>query len=178
MLEIIQRQADFQKNYANTNGNVMFMALVEELGEFVASTGYHDWKKSEIDKQNMIVELVDMVIFAMNVIYYEERSMKGTADLTVANNFDLTRSLVISMAKGLYADMIATIIYLYPEVMNIIEGKQALNILRQEHGYKEGNYSKLWSGKEDNRYLDEVMLQHNSFQDIYSALEDLYNSHK
>jgi len=178
MIEIIQRQADFQKKYANTNGNVMFMALVEELGEFVASTGYHDWKKSEIDKQNMIIELVDIVIFAMNVIYYERRSMNGTADLTVEDDTDLTRSLISSLGLGLYADMIATIVHVYPEVLEIIEGKQALNILRQENGYKQGTYSKLWNGREDNKYLDDVMLKSTSFEEIYNSLAELYKQHK
>jgi len=180
MLEIIKRQAEFQRKYANTNGNVMFMALVEELGEFVASTGFHDWKKSEMDKQNMVVELVDIVIFAMNVIYYEKRSMKGVADMTIADgdSIALTKSLVISLGLGLYADMIATIVYVYPEVMEIIEGKQALNILRQEHGYKDGSYSKIWDGLEDNRYLDEVMKRSTNFEDIYLSLESLYNMHK
>lgn len=178
MIEIIHRQAEFQRKYANTNGNVMFMALVEELGEFVASTGYHDWKKTEVDKRNMIVELVDIVIFAMNVIYYENRSSHGVADLTIEDDVDLTRSLVGSLGLGLYANMIATIVHVYPEVMEIITGKQALNILRQEHGYKSGEYSKIWAGLEDNKYLDDVMRENSTFEDIYAALEDLYSIHK
>ena len=114
----------------------------------------------------------------MNIIYYERRSDHGIADLTINDDVDLTRSLVSSLGLGLFADMIATIIHVYPEVMDIIEGKQALNILRQEHGYKEGFYSKMWNGKEDNHYLNDVMLQETTFDGIYKALTSLYYLHK
>ena len=178
MIEIIQRQAEFQRKYASTNFEVMYQALVEEIGEYVASTGYHDWKVSEVDKQNIIVELVDIVVFSMNCIYYNKGTQKGTADMSVESDFDLTRSMITSLGKGNFADIIATIIHVYPEVMDIIEGKQALNILRQEHGYKTGEYSKLWGGREDNRYLDEVMLANDTFDEIYTALSVLYYKHR
>ena len=176
MLEIIQRQADFQKKYANTTFEVMYLALNEEIGEFVASLGYHDWKVSEADPQNMIVELVDVVIFSMNCIYYNNDTHNGTADLTVTTDFELVRSINRSLGLGDFAGLIATIIHVYPEVMEIIVGKQALNILRQEHGYKEGTYSKLWNGQEDNTYLNTVMKENTNFEEIYKALEVCYKS--
>jgi hypothetical protein len=60
-------------------------------------------------------------------------------------------------------------------------GKNVLNFFRQDHGYKEGTYQKIWSGREDNEYLVEIMATLNpdtsSFRDdIYSALEQLYPS--
>lgn len=35
--------------------------------------------------------------------------------------------------------------------------KNVLNFFRQDHGYKEGTYQKLWQGKEDNEHLVEIM---------------------
>jgi dimeric dUTPase (all-alpha-NTP-PPase superfamily) len=35
--------------------------------------------------------------------------------------------------------------------------KNVLNFFRQDHGYKEGTYQKLWEGKEDNEHLVEIM---------------------
>ena len=32
-------------------------------------------------------------------------------------------------------------------------GKNTLNFFRQDHGYKEGTYIKVWHGKEDNEVL-------------------------
>ena len=36
-------------------------------------------------------------------------------------------------------------------------GKNVLNFFRQDHGYKEGSYQKIWRGREDNEYLVEIM---------------------
>ena len=35
--------------------------------------------------------------------------------------------------------------------------KNVLNFFRQDHGYKEGTYLKLWHGREDNEHLVELM---------------------
>ena len=32
-------------------------------------------------------------------------------------------------------------------------GKNVLNFFRQDHGYKDGTYIKVWNGKEDNEHL-------------------------
>jgi|TARA_B110000263_G_scaffold107270_1_gene93701 hypothetical protein len=60
-------------------------------------------------------------------------------------------------------------------------GKNVLNFFRQDHGYKEGTYKKVWDGREDNEYLVEIMgtLSPNAstLQDeIYSALKQYYPS--
>jgi hypothetical protein len=36
-------------------------------------------------------------------------------------------------------------------------GKNILNFFRQDHGYKEGTYIKVWQQKEDNEHLVEVL---------------------
>ena len=36
-------------------------------------------------------------------------------------------------------------------------GKNVLNMFRQDHGYKEGNYRKIWSGREDNEFLADIL---------------------
>jgi hypothetical protein len=46
-------------------------------------------------------------------------------------------------------------------------GKNCLNVFRQENGYKKGEYTKIWYGKEDNHYLVE-------FLDTNDAIELLY----
>ena len=60
-------------------------------------------------------------------------------------------------------------------------GKNVLNFFRQDHGYKEGSYIKVWHGKEDNEHLVEVVaeLDHSSvtFKDeLYTALQSRYPS--
>jgi hypothetical protein len=36
-------------------------------------------------------------------------------------------------------------------------GKNVLNFFRQDHGYKDGSYIKVWQGREDNEHLVEVL---------------------
>ncbi len=55
-------------------------------------------------------------------------------------------------------------------------GKNILNTFRQDHGYKEGTYIKIWHGKEDN-----VIMQHAldtnkdiSPKELYEVLENAY----
>ena len=58
-------------------------------------------------------------------------------------------------------------------------GKNALNKFRQDNGYKEGTYIKIWSGEEDNVHLDTILANFEkdepiSFEEIYAHLEIRY----
>ena len=57
--------------------------------------------------------------------------------------------------------------------------KNVLNKFRQNHGYKEGRYKKVWDGKEDNTVLCEIiasgLLDEN---EIYAKLEKIYKEIK
>jgi len=55
-------------------------------------------------------------------------------------------------------------------------GKNILNSFRQDHGYKEGSYIKLWEGREDNVVMQEIMeaTRGISPEALYQALEAAY----
>ena len=60
-------------------------------------------------------------------------------------------------------------------------GKNVLNFFRQDHGYQEGTYQKMWNGREDNEYLVDVMseLDPNDLEykdKLYGALRAHYPS--
>ena len=60
-------------------------------------------------------------------------------------------------------------------------GKNTLNFFRQDHGYKEGSYIKIWHGEEDNEVLANLVntLDANAAdfqQQLYAALEAKYPS--
>ena len=52
--------------------------------------------------------------------------------------------------------------------------KNVLNFFRQDHGYKDGSYQKIWHGKEDNEHLVEVMTTLSATSDTYPT--DLYQA--
>jgi hypothetical protein len=58
-------------------------------------------------------------------------------------------------------------------------GKNVLNFFRQDHGYKDGSYIKVWQGREDNEHLVEIVKSldssHADFRDdVYLGLRKRY----
>jgi len=57
-------------------------------------------------------------------------------------------------------------------------GKNCLNKFRQNHGYKEGTYIKVWNGDEDNVAMMKIIDSNDdiTFDDVYAELEKVYSS--
>jgi hypothetical protein len=55
-------------------------------------------------------------------------------------------------------------------------GKNILNTFRQDHGYKEGSYLKLWEGREDNVLMQEILESNRNISPemLYKNLEEIY----
>ena len=66
----------------------------------------------------------------------------------------------------------------YEDLIKLYIGKNALNKVRQDFGYKLGTYKKVWNGKEDNVIMQELLKKINfedlSFENIYNKLEEYY----
>ena len=64
----------------------------------------------------------------------------------------------------------------FNELYKLYIGKNALNYFRQKHGYKEGTYKKIWSGKEDNVVMQEILTQNPdiTFSLLLDRLESIY----
>ena len=162
-MPVHERQVIIQNKVMDTHYNVMFLALVEELGEYVASLGYQDWKVVPRDELNLIVELADICIFAMNCEFYD----MGRSGITPvkADHCHLGFSPDIAFVDEIMSMIVnkefetipSFIVTNHPEVLYAIEAKQALNVVRQAFGYKEGNYVKNWDGQEDNVYMIELI---------------------
>ena len=55
-------------------------------------------------------------------------------------------------------------------------GKNILNRFRQDHGYKEGSYIKLWNGEEDNVVMQRILQEQPDItpEALYEALKECY----
>ncbi len=55
-------------------------------------------------------------------------------------------------------------------------GKNILNQFRQDHGYKEGSYIKIWNGAEDNVTMQQILEKEKEItpEGLYAALEAAY----
>ncbi len=56
-------------------------------------------------------------------------------------------------------------------------GKNILNQFRQDHGYKEGTYIKVWNGEEDNVVMSRILDQNSDItpDELYERLKELYS---
>jgi dimeric dUTPase (all-alpha-NTP-PPase superfamily) len=57
-------------------------------------------------------------------------------------------------------------------------GKNILNKFRQDNGYKDGSYKKIWDGKEDNVVMQEILFNDSNItpECLYDELKKIYNS--
>jgi len=140
------------ENYANNfKGGIEDLAInISQLESFANI----DVKKTGFDTQNNIIEKVESIIrLALS---------KETLDIEVlvAKFFDL------ALMSGLNLE---TLYRLYV-------GKNVLNQLRQDNGYKDGSYIKIWNGEEDNLVMKRVWEEDADIKPdaLYKELTKLY----
>ena len=175
--QIVARQIEFQKTM-NTSYETMYLAFVEEMGELTASFGFADWKKVERDEANIEIELADLAVFAINLEYYSDiPQVDQWLHLKLSNNdFAVVHNLIKLLSEHRFKDIYTYIFAYMPKLQEVIVAKQALNRLRQDYGYKEGTYKKMWGGLEDNTHLDQLYGRSLSYEDMYAELEDIYKA--
>lgn len=65
----------------------------------------------------------------------------------------------------------------FEELYKLYIGKNCLNQFRQDNGYKEGTYIKVWKGKEDNLVMKEILDSKKlNFEALYYELNKYYFS--
>ncbi len=175
-------------------GNEWYRAIWMESSEMLEHYGWKWWKKQEADIMQVKLEVVDIVHFALSIRLEQNQSFDDTAEL-IASDFenlmqaeDIRKTieclaLLTLTDQGAHFTFIAGIMkYLdmpFDELYEIYVGKNVLNMFRQDNGYKEGRYSKIWNGREDNEYLADILRQLNSDSqtfknDVYVALAKSY----
>ena len=62
------------------------------------------------------------------------------------------------------------------ELYRLYIGKNCLNQFRQDYGYKNGDYKRIWKGQEDNVYMKMALDKdpHLDFDGLYKSLENVY----
>jgi len=175
-------------------GNAWYRAIWTECAEMLDHYGWKWWKHQQPDLEQVQLELVDILHFAMSDYLLRDDDNQRVAarieaELSRPKPGDDFRIAIEAMAQstiaqqGMHFSDFAT-------VMNLIEmdfdalyrsyvGKNVLNFFRQDHGYKDGSYIKVWQGREDNEHLVEVINQldsnNASFRDeVYRGLQERY----
>jgi len=171
-----------------------YRAIWMESSEMLEHYGWKWWKKQDADVMQVKLEVVDIVHFGLSV-----RLMQGSAVDTVAEDIatdfenpsatdDIKTSIELLAREtlkdqGAHFSIIAGIMrhlgMPFDELYEIYVGKNVLNMFRQDNGYKDGHYMKMWNGREDNECLADILDQLDSDSttfrsDIYHALEQAY----
>lgn len=185
-----------------------------ECAELIDSFPWKHWKniKSPINKENVVVEIVDIWHFVMSLgLESAAQNQKSIDDLTLEivsssgfidfckepfkmqdyNAYEIVNDIeiIINTCSGFNIDFLELLrIYFglalkcevnLKKLFGVYMGKNVLNKFRQDHGYKEGNYIKVWNGKEDNEVMNEILAQNiNEPDQIYLELEKYYKSVK
>lgn len=182
-------------------------AMIESV-EGIEHHGWKWWKAQQKDLPQLQMELVDIWHFALSdIIIHFAGDINQSAD-TIANELESGRSHVTFDGKDydftqqdildnleLMAGLCAAKRFDVPLFIKIVEqaemdsdelyrqyvGKNVLNFFRQDHGYKDGTYIKIWNGREDNEHLVDVLnsldINLNDYSDqVYSGLKERYPS--
>lgn len=165
-----------------------FAAVIVELGERYEHLGYKWWKKQQADHDQANMELIDVLHFAVSdvievlvedgsaspietaALKLAEASIRAYADdaldakwllrhTALEGRPDLSRPLcfgnesltqLLSMLYQAYGSAEAVYVSYV--------GKNALNHVRQQRGYKDGSYIKMWQDEEDNQVMMRLLL--------------------
>ena len=202
----LQNQLNAKINPDWVHGGSRFLrAAFVESAEALEHYGWKWWKKQTLDLPQVQMELVDILHFYLShTIVAAQGSNDAAAQALVADlagparvsldgrDYDLATlpvpellELIGGLAvcqrasyKVLEATMTACEMR-WTDAFNQYVSKNVLNIFRQDHGYKEGTYVKVWQGEEDNvvlaRLLGELDSNRADFADaLYAALESAY----
>jgi dimeric dUTPase (all-alpha-NTP-PPase superfamily) len=179
-------------------------AVVVEGAEAMEHHGWKWWKKQERDLAQLQMELVDIWHFTLSHILLQHKGDQDKAladllapDFTASIRFDGhdyvlaeldligKMELMIGLAAArrislpLFAALLKDCDMDWKELFCQYVGKNVLNFFRQDNGYKQGTYRKLWAGREDNEHLVEIMglldSEASDFQhQLYASLNDRY----
>ena len=167
-------------------------AIWTECAELVESLDWKWWKESHTDIMNCHVELIDIWHFGMShilqnfpsqehiieypdfiqtaTVLYKEEILQRIEELVFQcigeNHFDCELFFFICFHLNLTLD----------KLYKLYIGKQVLNRFRNDNGYNNGSYNKIWNDQEDNVYMYNFIMNEKKVTEdsIYEYLEVSY----
>ena len=178
-----------------------------EAAELVESYPWKHWKNidAKVDRANIEVELVDIWHFVMSEVLRVNRLNDNLPIVELAIRLEdaigkldaqkieddyyaeieaieeLIKKLfchfeLVDFTKS-YFELCRKLGLSFERLYQLYIGKNILNIFRQDHGYKEGTYIKVWNGKEDNVVMQEILASKSGItpEELYKRLEEKYS---
>lgn len=184
------------KDWKSKNYNFHRAAWVE-CAEIMDHCGYKWWKKPNVNIDQVQMEVVDIWHFILSIylttygeqIFEKIDSFVKALDIFTYNNdniMDNTERTAISLLlfddDTLFSNFLQLMVSTgmsFNLLFKKYTGKNILNKFRQNNGYKDGTYRKIWNGFEDNEHLTEIIsylnIESDTFcEDLYERLETRY----
>ncbi len=179
-------------------GFAWYRAIWVECAELMDHYGWKWWKQQTCDHDQVALELIDIWHFGLSIcLLTEEASAAGYQRLAKLIESEYS---VVSQSNGFREDLetftentlrtkafditgfvrLSTDVELnFTQLFNRYVGKNVLNMFRQDFGYKDGSYQKVWNGKEDNEHLVEALSELNPdaadfSSQLYKNLQERY----
>jgi len=169
-------------------------AIWVECAELMDHYGWKWWKKQAVDREQVILELIDIWHFGLSALLQEESDkqkliielQRALESPELESNFlesvEAFAQHALAYRKFHIARFAGLLIQMEVDFNRLFQsyvGKNVLNFFRQDRGYKDGSYQKVWQGREDNVHLVEILesldLQSVTYRDdIYRALGERY----
>ena len=171
-----------------------YRAIWTECAEMLDHYGWKWWKHQKPDLRQVQLEVVDIWHFALSArlmqglppeqtaerIARELQQPREAADMREAIETLAVHAIETKDADiGIFAHIMLLAEMDFDDLYRTYVGKNVLNFFRQDHGYQQGHYQKIWQGREDNEHLAEILERLDpaslSFgEDIYRELAAAY----
>ena len=179
-----------------------YCAAVVEGAEMIDHYGWKWWKHQTPDIAQVQLELVDIWHFLMSAqlkaLWPQFDNVDATIDaaakLWAAEGvFDIDagdlpfvatakrlvgKAALGEMPQAEFARLMVQTDFPFASLYKWYIGKNVLNYFRQDHGYKDGSYIKVWQGREDNEYLADALntleASDGFKEEVYAFLKNAY----
>jgi len=156
---------------------------IVDIWHFVMSLLLEEYKTTNRGNINKLVaDVVDVHGFER---FSKEPENRENADtMEVINDVEaimhITTAPQIDLFDGLLKDYFAMSLKCGVNLKILYKfyiAKNVLNQFRQDNGYKEGTYKKVWGTKEDNEVMIEIMAENTlGAEELYKELNKAYNA--
>ena len=154
-----------------------YRAVWVECAELLDHFGWKWWKLQRPELDQVKLEIVDIWHFGLSDLMRADALDVSVAELLLdavprgdaepSSGGEAFRLAVEDLAAATldrrsfamapFVEVLKTLPLPLDELFRMYVGKNVLNNFRQDHGYKTGQYRKLWQGREDNEHLVELL---------------------